>query len=147
MVPDLAPHQDAPNCRARAVDKTLFSMWLPALTSHLPAGAAADIVLVGIEAHICVTQTALDALRAGHRVYVLADGVSSYNQEEVPVALARLRAEGATVTTSESWLYEVVGDAGLPEFKSLIGIVKETMPDTKKALQALAPVPSGGSKI
>jgi hypothetical protein len=46
---------------------------------------------------------------------VIADGVSSCNKEEVPIALARLRSEGVVVTTSESWLYECVGDAGLPE--------------------------------
>jgi hypothetical protein len=73
-------------------------------------------VIVGIESHICVTQTALDLLRAGHKVYIIADGVSSCNKEEVPVALARLRGEGAVVTTSESWLYECVGDAGRPEY-------------------------------
>ena len=49
-----------------------------------------------------MTQTTLDALAAGHKVYVIADGVSSCNKEEIPIALARLRAEGATVTTSES---------------------------------------------
>jgi hypothetical protein len=49
-------------------------------------------------------------------VYVIADGVSSCNKEEVPIALARLRHEGATVTTSESFLYECVGDAGTPEY-------------------------------
>lgn len=121
-------------------------MWLPQLTSSSALDPQADIILVGIESHICITQTALDALRAGHKVYVLADGVSSCNKEEVPIALARLRAEGVVVTTSESWLYEVVGDAGAPEFKSLIGIVKDTMQDTKKALAALAPV-QGAAKI
>lgn len=119
-------------------------MWLPQLTSALEPQA--DIVLVGIESHICITQTALDALKAGHKVYVLADGVSSCNKEEVPIALARLRAEGAVVTTSESWLYEVVGDAGAPEFKSLIGIVKDSMQTTKEALAALAPL-QGAAKI
>lgn len=124
-------------------------MWIPALTSQLPSSSSpVDIVLLGIESHICITQTALDAKRAGHRVYVLADGVSSCNSQEVPIALARLRAEGVTVTTSESWLYEVVGDAGLPEFKKIIGIVKDTKQDTKNALAALLPVQQQGeSKI
>lgn len=128
---------------AAQADKTRFSMWIPPLTQALPANLP-DIVLVGIEAHICITQTALDARRAGHRVYVLADGVSSCNKEEVPIALARLRAEGVVVTTSESWLYEVVGDAGAAEFKGLIGIVKESMADTRSALGALAPVAGSG---
>jgi nicotinamidase-related amidase len=71
--------------------------------------------IVGIESHICVTQTALDLVHQGHKVYVIADGVSSCNKEEVPIALARLRHEGVVVTTSESWLYEAVGDASSAE--------------------------------
>lgn len=143
---ELQPYLDSPLCKAHA-DKTLFSMLVPPVAEALAAtGAPAQIVLVGIESHICITQTALDARRAGHAVYVLADGVSSCNKEEVPLALARLRAEGVVVTTSESWLYEFVGDAGLPEFKSVIGIVKDTSADTKRVLQSLAPV-QGASKI
>ncbi len=118
-------------------DKTRFSMWTPEVQAVFPASPSAAAVIVGIESHICVTQTALDLLAAGHRVYVLADGVSSCNCEEIPVALARLRAAGATVTTSESWLYETMGDASLPAFRSIVGLVKETGADTKAALSAL----------
>ncbi|KAG8166042.1 hypothetical protein KVR01_004594 [Diaporthe batatas] len=145
-VPELHKYLDpgSPLCRAHA-DKTAFSMFVPEVTGAL-GPAPAQVVLVGIESHICITQTALDARRAGHEVYVLADGVSSCNREEVPVALARLRAEGVVVTTSESWLYEFVGDAGRPEFKAVIGLVKDTSADTKRVLQALAPL-QGASKI
>ena len=98
------------------VDKTAFSMWIPEVARHFPASAGQhEIVIVGIEAHICVTQTTLDLLANGHKVYVLADGVSSCNAEEVKIALNRLRAEGAVVTTSESFLYELMGDAGIDE--------------------------------
>lgn len=111
---------------------------------HVPSIAAAlapnsSVAIVGIESHICVTQTALDLLAAGHRVYVVADGVSSCNPEEIPLALARLRAEGAVVTSSESWMYEVMGDAGIAEFKDVVKIVKDTAVDTKGALGALMP--------
>ena len=51
-------------------DKTAFSMWIPAISRHFE-GEEAEIVIVGIESHICVTQTALDALGAGHRVYIV----------------------------------------------------------------------------
>ncbi len=81
----------------------------------LRANGPISAIIVGIESHICVTQTTVDLLRAGHKVYVIADGVSSCNKEEVPIALARLRHEGAIVTTSESLIYEAVGDAGTPE--------------------------------
>ena len=135
---------------ATVIDKTRFSMWVPELAAHFAsrfdgASSTADefappetsVVIVGIESHICVTQTALDLLAAGHDVYVLADGVSSCNSQEVPIALARLRAEGATVTSSESWLYETMGDAAIPEFKQIAGLVKESSGDTKTALSAL----------
>lgn len=97
-------------------DKSLFSMMIPEVRSAVSSlPGPLSCVIVGIESHICVTQTTLDLLREGHKVYILADGVSSCNKEEVPIALARLRAEGAVVTTSESWMYECMGDAGIQE--------------------------------
>jgi len=126
-------------------DKTRFSMWIPSISSHFPPEAPrAEVAIVGIESHICVTQTALDLLAAGHRVYIIADGVSSCNREEVPIALARLRAAGAVVTTSESWIYECMGDAGIDEFRGMVKLVKETGPDTKASMQGLL---GGISKI
>jgi nicotinamidase-related amidase len=97
------------------VDKTAFSMWIPSIANHFSSNTPAEVVIVGIESHICVSQTTLDLLAHGHKVYVLADGVSSCNPQEVPIALARLRAAGAVVTTSESFLYECMGDASIPE--------------------------------
>ncbi|KAI4956345.1 hypothetical protein J4E91_000556 [Alternaria rosae] len=106
----------------------------------LNASGPLSCIIVGIESHICVTQTTLDLLRAGHRVYVIADGVSSCNKEEVPIALARLRHEGAVVTSSESFMYEYVGDASTPEFKEIIKVVKETSQNTKEAMQTLCKI-------
>ncbi|KAF2836855.1 Isochorismatase hydrolase [Patellaria atrata CBS 101060] len=98
-------------------DKSRFSMCIPDVLEALKAlpGRNHECVVVGIESHICVTQTTLDLLADGHKVYVLADAVSSCNKEEVPIALARLAREGAVVTTSESWIYECMGDAGVEE--------------------------------
>lgn len=119
-------------------DKTKFSMAIPSILSQLPAESS--VALVGIESHICITQTALDLRDQGHRVYIIADGVSSCNATEVGIALARLRAEaGVTVTTSESWMYEVVGDSSHAGFRGLIGVVKETSGNTKETLKALPP--------
>ncbi|KAK6008553.1 hypothetical protein QM012_000456 [Aureobasidium pullulans] len=121
------------------VDKSAFSMFVPEIRDAFNKleGDKREVVIVGIESHICVTQTTLDLLREGHRVYVIADAVSSCNKEEVPIALARLRAAGAIVTTSESWLYECMGDASIPEFKQIAGLVKEYNSKTKEGLQAL----------
>ncbi|CZR61585.1 related to isochorismatase family hydrolase [Phialocephala subalpina] len=119
------------------VDKTRFSMWIPPISKHFSSSLPSEIVIVGIESHICVTQTAIDLLREGHKVYVLADGVSSCNREEVPVALERLRREGVVVTTSESWIYECMGDAGIEEFRGIAKVVKESSGGTKEVLGAL----------
>ncbi|KAK0737046.1 Isochorismatase-like protein [Apiosordaria backusii] len=113
------------------------------LKPHLAtATVKADIDKTRFSIHICVTQTALDLLQAGHKVYILADGVSSTNKEEVPIALARLRQAGAVVTSSESWIYELMGDAAVPEFKGIVGLVKDTARETKGSLGGLV-----GSKI
>lgn len=121
------------------VDKSAFSMFVPEIRDAFKklGGEAREVIIVGIESHICVTQTTLDLLKEGHKVYIIADGVSSCNKEEVPIALARLRAEGAVVTTSESWLYECMGDASVPKFKQIAGLVKEYNSKTKEGLQAL----------
>ncbi|PGH08980.1 hypothetical protein GX51_01037 [Blastomyces parvus] len=139
-----------PNVRAD-LDKTLFSMVTPELQARFPTAAdnggqpapPLDAIIVGIESHICVTQTTLDLLALGHRVYVVADGVSSVNPEERVVALARLRDAGAIVTTSESLLFEILGDAKHAVFRQISGLVKESGEETKKALGAFC----GSSKI
>ncbi|GAB7339785.1 hypothetical protein MBLNU457_6338t1 [Dothideomycetes sp. NU457] len=120
-------------------DKSSFSMWIPEVKKAFEelGSEKREVIIVGIESHICVTQTTLDLLREGHKVYILADGVSSCNKEEVPIALARLRSEGAIVTSSESFLYECMGDAAIPEFKAMAGVVKEYNSKTREGLQAL----------
>lgn len=134
-VPSVAAH-----LTTTPIDKTKFSMLVPELETNL--SPSSQIALVGIESHICITQTALDLRDAGHRVYVIADGVSSCNRQEAVVALDRLRAEpGINVTSSESWMYECLGDASHPAFKSLITIVKGAAESTKTVLGSLPPMP------
>ena len=138
---------------AADVDKSAFSMWVPQVRSALgripkreidpdkdttTKRGPFDIILVGIETHICVLQTSLDALKEGNRVWVVQDAVSSCNEEERPIALARLRQEGARVTSSESLLYEIIGDSRDPAFKEIASIVKESKASTKDSLRALA---------
>ncbi|MCJ1267914.1 hypothetical protein MMC22_007800 [Lobaria immixta] len=120
-------------------DKTAFSMLIPEMRFALATATTSSfqVAIVGIETHICVTQTALDLLAEGHKVYVLADGVSSCHEGEVGVALRRLAREGVVVTTSEGWLYECMGDAAIDEFKAISGLVKETRQSTKEAVQTL----------
>ncbi|PUU72650.1 Isochorismatase-like protein [Tuber borchii] len=138
LVPELHPLLT----KTKILDKSLFSMMTPELRARLDedigdGGSKRSVALIGIESHICVLQTCLDLLAAGHGVYVIADGVSSCNRQEVPIALERMRREGAVVTTSESWMYEVMGDAKISEFREMAGLVKESKESTTWALQSL----------
>jgi hypothetical protein len=142
-VSELQPYLSSPLVRAN-IDKTLFSMITPELDALLPnvkgGEMPLDVIIVGIETHICITQTTLDLLERGHRVYVIVDGVSSMNKEERGVALARLRDAGAIVTSSEGVLFEILGDAGRAEFKAVTGLVKETKEETREAMEVFSKI-------
>ncbi|ODO00658.1 hypothetical protein L198_02981 [Cryptococcus wingfieldii CBS 7118] len=101
-----------------------------------------NFILTGIESHICITQTALDALKitGAENIYIPVDAVSSCNKEEVPIALDNLRQRGVQITTSESLLYRLLGDADHPQFKYIAKLVKEEKQNTTEALQTLAAV-------
>lgn len=71
------------------------------------------------------------------KVHVVADAVSSCNAFEVPIALRRLQAEGAVVTTSESLAFQLVGDAAGEKFKAFSAIIKETKDATKQTGELL----------
>src|SRR5579872_4903399 len=85
------------------------------------AAEAADnrfqIVVAGMEAHVCVLQTVLDLLGAGFQVFVAADAVSSRTELDWKIALDRMATGGATIVTSESVLFEWCEVSGTPEFK------------------------------
>ncbi|KAJ3178191.1 Isochorismatase domain-containing protein 1 [Geranomyces variabilis] len=131
--------------RATAViAKTKFSMLVPEVRAQLEESGRLlspwedrAAVLFGIESHVCVLQTALDLIDSGFRVVVLADGVSSMNKGEVQIALARLAAAGATVATSESILFQLLGDASHARFKEFAKLTKKYQPTTNAALDAL----------
>lgn len=91
------------------IAKTKFSMVLPEVLSQLEAFGTKSVVIFGIESHVCVLQTALDLLELDFGVHILLDGISSCNHDEVPVAVARLRAAGCQITTSESALFQLMG--------------------------------------
>ena len=81
------------------------------------------LVLTGIEAHICVAQTALQAL-GEHVVHVVSDAVSSRSALDKQVALDRLGRAGAIVTSTEMLMYELLGCAGTDEFRRVLVLVK-----------------------
>jgi isochorismate hydrolase len=81
------------------------------------------LILTGVEAHICVAQTALHALPF-YRVQIVSDAVSSRLPDNRNVALQRLRDAGATITSTEMFIYEILQKAGTEEFRSVLPLVK-----------------------
>ncbi|MGI8556737.1 MAG: isochorismatase family protein [Solirubrobacteraceae bacterium] len=78
-----------------------------------------QVLVCGIEAHVCVSQTVHDLLDRGHEVHVAADATSSRTAQECERALSRMERAGATITTAEAALFELLGAAGTPEFKEV----------------------------
>ena len=89
---------------------------------------ALEQVVAGIEAHICVQQTCLDLLSMEYDVFVCADAVGSRGRLDFDLALARLRHEGAHVTTVESVLFELCNRCDTKRFKDLLDIIKANPP-------------------
>jgi nicotinamidase-related amidase len=83
-----------------------------------------QVVVTGIESHVCVQQTVLDLLENGIQVNLCADAVSSRKEIDYKTALDRMRHHGAEVTTSESVLFELLNVCGTDEFKQVSKIVK-----------------------
>jgi nicotinamidase-related amidase len=108
------------------IPKMLFSMYTPEVKAHLATlGPRDNFLLCGLETHVCVLQTCLDLLEAGKTVHVVVDGVSSSRSLDRAVALRRMEAAGAIMTTAESTLFQLMGSANYPNFKSVSGLVKE----------------------
>jgi nicotinamidase-related amidase len=83
-----------------------------------------QVIVAGIEAHVCVGQTVLDLIAEGYEVYVAADGVSSRSPESRDLILRRIRQAGGYVVDSEMVMFEWLEQAGTPEFKDLIDLLK-----------------------
>ncbi len=83
-----------------------------------------QVVVVGIEAHICVLQTALDLIARGVRVFVVADAVGSRNPNDCDVALKRIRDSGGVVCTAQSVAFEWCEVAGSDEFRQISRLVR-----------------------
>ena len=83
-----------------------------------------DIILCGIEAHVCVCQTCLDLVDRGFRVFVAADAISSRTSDNHQWALGRMREAGAAIVSTEMILFELLERAGTDEFRQILALVK-----------------------
>ncbi|MEN3930417.1 hydrolase [Microvirga sp. W0021] len=83
-----------------------------------------QLIITGAETHICVLQTALDALEAGYDVFMVSDAVSSRTQASIDAARERFIAAGGRWVTTEMVVFEWLEKAGTPEFKTLSALIK-----------------------
>jgi isochorismate hydrolase len=90
---------------------------------------APQVLLLGVEAHVCVLQTALDLLERGLEVHVVVDACSSQRPADRAAALARLAQSGALLATSEMALFQLMRDAKHPSFKTISAMVREPRPE------------------
>ncbi len=108
-----------------AIQKMSFSCFdAENLFEELHKKKLSQIVVCGIETHVCVQQTVLDLLANDFQVNLAADAVSSRKEIDYNIALDRMRTLGAEVTTTESILFELLEVCGTPEFKEVSKIVK-----------------------
>jgi nicotinamidase-related amidase len=109
----------------RRLEKMEFSAYANSrIKDELTRAGQTQIVLAGIEAHVCVLQTGLDLIAAGFQVFAVADAVASRRPESREVALQRLARAGATLITAEMALFEWLRSADAPEFRAISKLIR-----------------------
>lgn len=107
------------------LEKVCFScMQSEAITEQLKLTNKKSLIICGVESHICVLKTALDALENGYEVHVVADAVSSRTAENKQLALERMRQSGAFIVSMEMALFALLNEAGTDEFKAISKLIK-----------------------
>ncbi|MBI1740782.1 MAG: hydrolase [Candidatus Koribacter versatilis] len=109
------------------INKMMFSCFgsdvFCSMLKRLP-GQRTTVLLCGMEAHVCVMQTALAALREGYMVHVASDAVSSRAEWNWRIGLDRMRAAGAVISSTEMMTYELLRSSGSPAFKEMLPYLK-----------------------
>jgi len=114
LLPDVTP-----------IVKAAFSCWRHApFADALRAQARNQVILLGIEAHVCVYQTCLDLLDAGFEVHLASDAVSSRTAANREVGVGRMAAEGAILASTEMILFELLETASHPKARELFQLIK-----------------------
>ncbi len=109
----------------KPIHKTSFSAYGEKLfVQALKSTGRPNVILVGIETHICVYQTCRDLQSSGYHIHVPQDAVASRSQANYNTGLARIHGEGASITSTESWLFEVLVDAKDSCFKPIAKMIR-----------------------
>jgi nicotinamidase-related amidase len=124
---------DAPRLEKRAFDATQEPGFLEAL-----APGRDQVLVVGLEAHICVLQTTLGLLRTGRHVFLAIDAIGSQRASDATWAVTRLVAAGAVPLTTETAAFELCGTSAIAEFRELLQLVKARL-----AIESFSEAPAG----
>ncbi len=114
LLPDYTPR----------VSKLAFSAWQAPELQESSVSVAPQVVLFGLETHICVLQTALDALAEGKQVFVVEDAVISRSDTNRNNAIERMRDAGCIITNTESMLFEPMQGATHTQFKAVSALIR-----------------------
>ena len=119
FVPELAELLVDVICVDKIEFNALANYNVKQVLANLPA-AVDTFIMAGVETHICVYQTAVCAIKRGYRPWIVADAVSSRKKQNAKLALSRMEAIGASVGPAEMAIYELLGKAGTPTFKTML---------------------------
>jgi nicotinamidase-related amidase len=109
----------------RPIQKMTFSCCgADHLLKQLKDNRIRQVIITGIESHVCVQQTALDLLAQNIQVHIPKDAVSSRKELDYQTALERMSKAGIVLTTVEAALFELLQQAGTPEFKQITQLIK-----------------------
>jgi isochorismate hydrolase len=115
----------------QSLEKPTFSAWAePKIRDAILALDRPQVIIAGIEAHVCVQQTALDLASRDYDVFVCADAVGSRGRMDYECSLHRMRQNDVIVTTVEGVLFELCQSSASPRFKTLLEIIKTSPPMT-----------------
>lgn len=114
---------------AKIVEKPAFSCWAePAVREAMLALDRTQVIIVGIETHVCVRQTVLDLISRDYATFVCADAVGGRGVLNHSIALDRMRHAGGVITTVEAVMFELCGRTDIPRFKPMLEIIKANPP-------------------
>lgn len=105
-------------------EKIEFTGCIYEVREYLRESGKENIVLFGMETHVCVYQTVRDLLDLEYNVFVVSDAVASRTRENKEVALDLLRDMGAKITSTETILFDLIKEAGTDRFKFISGLIK-----------------------
>lgn len=121
VIDELLPHIEG----IETGDKFVFSCCgSDVFNTQLKVANVKNVILCGIESHICVTQTAIDLIGKGYGVYVVADAVSSRTESNKKIGIKRMAQEGAKICSTEMVLFELLKTAEHEKFRDIAKLIK-----------------------